>query len=199
MITDFHTHTLKRNAVVNVDPVDLTDLSRPVFRPGYLYSVGIHPWNLAKVTPESLRLLRALAASPQVVAIGECGLDPLSPIRPHGPIGPHGPMPPISSPLTQQELLRYHISLSESLRKPLILHIVKRFPEIIRLKKELKPTRRWIIHGFRGKPELARELLRHGFTLSFGHRYNPASLALTPPDRLLRETDTMSIPSTPDL
>lgn len=183
MIIDFHTHTLKRNAVVNVDPVDLTDLSRPVFRPGYLYSVGIHPWNLAKVTSERLRLLRALASSPQVVAIGECGLDPL-----HLSTS-------ASTPLTQQELLRYHISLSESLRKPLILHIVKRFPEIIRMKKELKPTQRWIIHGFRGKPELARELLRHGFTLSFGHRYNPSSLALTPPDRLLRETDTMSIPA----
>ena len=40
-----------------------------------------------------------------------------------------------------------------------------------------------------GGPALARQLLDAGIDLSFGRRYNPASLALTPPDRRHFETD----------
>ena len=179
---DSHTHRLRRNAIVDIDPVGKDGKLR--LYKGYFYSVGIHPWNLFKATPADLRMLQALAAEPQVIAIGECGLDP----KIEG-----------SESLSRNEiieaqttLLTFHISLSERLSKPLILHIVKAYPEIIALRKSLRPAQPWIIHGFRGKPQLARELLTHGFHLSFGTKYNPASLALTPPSRLLRETDEMS-------
>ena len=55
----------------------------------------------------------------------------------------------------QTTLLTFHISISERLSKPLILHIVKAYPEIIALRKSLRPAQPWIIHGFRGKPQLA--------------------------------------------
>ena len=42
-----------------------------------------------------------------------------------------------------------------------------------------------IIHGFRGKPELARQLTAAGFFLSLGARYNPASERFA----LFRESD----------
>lgn len=192
MILDAHTHRLRRNAVVDIDPVDLRRnaghrlldshlISHPVFRQGYLYSVGIHPWNVFELTCADLRMLRALAAEPQVVAIGECGLDAAM----------HSAGISRSQLLSRQtELLRFHIALSEELRKPLILHVVKAYSELIALKKELRPIQRWIVHGFRGRPELAKQLLSHGFTLSFGRRYNTESFALTPPDRRLRETDS---------
>ena len=228
---DSHTHILKRNAIVDLDPVDLIATNRkpsPILRKGYYYSVGIHPWNYHRVTPSSLRLLRALAAEPQILAIGECGLDTLCPhgceyspsIHTNRAPFSDNQTPPLSdihydslsgnqdsaqqsakahreafhasrSEIIQAQttLLRYHYTLSETLRKPLILHIVKAFPEIIALKKQWRPTQPWIIHGFRGKPQLARELLAHGFHLSFGKKYNPASLARTPPSRLLHETD----------
>ena len=79
--------------------------------------------------------------------------------------------------------------LSEKNSLPLILHVVKAFPEIIALKKELKPRQPWIIHGFRGKPELAKELHRHGFFLSLGERHNPDAAAIIPAERLLLESD----------
>lgn len=188
---DSHTHILKRNAIVDLDPVDLIATNRkpsPLLRKGYFYSVGIHPWNYLRVTPASLRLLRALAAEPQILAIGECGLDPLC--NSGRAIG-SGISTSSRSEIIQAQttLLHLHYTLSETLRKPLILHIVKTFPEIIVLKKQWRPTQPWIIHGFRGKPQLARELLAHGFHLSFGKKYNPASLSITPPSRLLRETD----------
>lgn len=240
---DAHTHRLKRNAIVNIDPVDIRQPQTPptpsqlpastpillpgcspALLPGYTYSVGIHPWDVFTVTPADLRLLRALAADPRVLAIGECGLDPNLPAassrsaareRAEAPgaaslsarfVSVEG-FSPQSKKLQPQNsrteilaaqtaLLRIHYELSETLRKPLILHIVKSFPEIIALRKQWKPTQPWIIHGFRGKPQLARELLAHGFHLSYGKKYNPASLAITHVSRLLRETDEMPDSST---
>ena len=175
---DWHTHSLRRNAVVDIDPtgIDAAGIRKimPLHK-GYMYSVGIHPWNADKITLPDLLEARVLAAEPDVVAIGEVGLDTTK--------GSHSDLE------KQIDILKYHVKISEELRKPLTLHIVKRFPEIIKLKKELKPTQRWIIHGFRGKPELAKELLRHGFYLSFGKKFNPESYALTPPEKRLTETD----------
>lgn len=185
MMFDAHTHVLRRNAIVDIDPVGRSVGCGAILRSGYTYSVGIHPWNVFRFTSTDLLALRALAAEPQVIAIGECGLDP----NLHD--GPGGCLDRAEILAAQTPLLRFHYELSERLGKPLILHIVKSFPEIIALKKLWKPVQPWIVHGFRGKPQLARELLNQGFYLSFGTRYNPDSLALTPPSRLLRETDEM--------
>lgn len=245
---DAHTHRLKCNAIVNIDPVDIRQPQTPptpsqlpastpillpgcspALLPGYTYSVGIHPWNVFTATPADLRLLHALVAHPRVLAIGECGLDPNLPAAsPHSAARERAEAPGAASPsarfvlvegfspqsknlhskklqpqnsraeilAAQTALLRIHYELSETLRKPLILHIVKSFPEIIALRKQWKPTQPWIIHGFRGKPQLARELLAHGFHLSYGKKYNPASLAITHASRLLRETDEMPDSST---
>ncbi|MBD5300004.1 MAG: hypothetical protein HDS17_00830 [Bacteroides sp.] len=197
MMFDSHTHILRRNAIVDIDPADSPPAAcGTLLRKGYTYSVGIHPWNVYRFTPDNLRLLRALAAEPSVIAIGECGLDPNLPEKYVAVEG--GNLFAGAARLSrheiltaQTELLKMHYGLSETLGKPLILHIVKSFPEIIALKRLWKPAQPWIVHGFRGKPQLARELLNHGFYLSFGQRYNPLSLALTPPSRLLRETDEM--------
>lgn len=168
MILDVHTHRPAPGAIVNVDPVDPVTLD-----PQYLYSVGLHPWNSDRVTPEALARLDSLAADSAVVAIGETGLDAL-----------RG-----ADIATQQQLFDHHVELSESLRRPLIIHAVKTFPLIIASRRRHNPAMPWIIHGFRGKPQLAEELLRHGFYLSVGARVNPSSLAVIPPDRLLAETD----------
>lgn len=192
---DAHTHLERFGAIVCIDPVSVIAahlLGRKLLRPSLKYSVGIHPYNFSLATGQALRLLSSLALSPEVVAIGECGLDASS--------GPFNSLPHISRQeilTAQTELLKIHIELSETLCKPLLLHIVKAFPEIIQLKKSLRPSQPWIIHGFRGKPELAAELLSHGFYLSFGSRYNPLSLAATPASKRLYESDLMTDPLCP--
>ena len=173
MILDIHTHRPAPGAIVNVDPVDPVTLDRQ-----YLYSVGLHPWNSDRVTPEALARLDSLAADPAVVAIGETGLDAL-----------RG-----AAIDFQQHLFDHHAELSESLRKPLIIHAVKTFPLVIAARRRHNPAMPWIIHGFRGKPQLAEELLHHGFYLSVGARVNPASLAVIPPARLLAEPDDSRLP-----
>ncbi len=175
MITDFHTHFPRPGAIVNLDPTD----SSARMLPGLIYSVGIHPWNAGLATPAVIDRLEEIALSPQVVAIGETGLDSL-----------RGP-----SAEVQEQVFKLHIALASRLRLPLIIHCVKTWDRLLAIKKQAPEVHAWIIHGFRGKPALARQLVAAGFYISFGHHYNPESWAVTPVDRRLVESD--EAPDTP--
>ena len=118
-----------------------------------------------------MNVLSSLAGHPQVLAIGEAGLDKLA-----------------DAPMAVQ------MELSVELDKPLVIHLVKAMSELLKLKQQIKPANPWIIHGFRGKAALAEECLRHGFYLSFGEKYQEEALRVTPADRLFLETDESSIP-----
>ena len=88
----------------------------------------------------------------QIVAIGECGIDKVKSYY---------------SLIDQIKHLKEQIELSELLALPLILHIVKGFNEIIKLKKECQPQQKWIIHGINNYKQI-NGLLNSGFYLSFG-------------------------------
>ncbi|MBD5214664.1 MAG: hydrolase TatD [Bacteroidales bacterium] len=152
-------------------PVDIHTHRSP--RPGDLFSAGLHPWDSADVNPAELSDIDRSLRRSDVIAIGEVGLDALR-----------------GAPLEQQEqLLEHFIDLSEELRKPLIIHCVRAWDRLLRIYRRRRPTQPWAIHGFRGRPELARQLLDAGMYLSLGRRYNPATAAIIPSDRLLIETD----------
>lgn len=169
-IYDSHTHKLKVNAIVNIAPSD-------TIVPGFTYSVGLHPWNIDSITDTDIQKLTEKAQNEQVLAIGEGGIDRN-----------------ISVPIDiQEDILKIHSKISEQSAKPLIIHCVRSWNDIIRLKKELRPTCKWIIHGFRGKPEIARQLINHGIILSFGNHFNKASLATAYPNNFLLETDDSGI------
>ncbi|MCM1475892.1 MAG: TatD family hydrolase [Muribaculaceae bacterium] len=172
-IIDIHTHkeAPQPQAVVSVSP----EAFNPILE--QLYSVGIHPWeSLEPSSPETLETLANAARHPQVVAIGECGYDALK----------GGPA------FRQLQLFRRHIELSEELRKPLIIHDVKAHDIVLGLHRDLKPSQSWVIHGFRGKPQVAEMLLRAGIWLSLGEKFNLETLRYILekyPDRLLAESD----------
>ncbi|MBE6295449.1 MAG: hypothetical protein E7086_02940 [Bacteroidales bacterium] len=142
-------------------------------------SVGIHPWDVDNNWEERFRTIRELAKAPNVVAIGECGID-----RVH----------PGAAPELQAEVFRAHITLSEELKKPLIIHCVKAVDNIISQYKECKPQQAWIIHGFRGKPQQAEQLTRAGLYLSLGEHFNAESAKIIPADKLFIESDESSTP-----
>lgn len=180
MMHDFHTHNLLAppgTAIVNL-PEEWTlrpDLFRP--QPGALYSAGIHPWWTvdAERTRRMVDALPRLLEHPQVVRVGECGLDKLC-----------------GAPLqTQIEVFEAQAAMAEAFGLPMTLHIVRAFDVLLRLKKQLRPTVRWTVHGFRGGPALARQLLAAGLDLSFGLRFNAAAYDLTPAERRWRETDEL--------
>ena len=137
-------------------------------------SVGLHPWNIDAECEQKMQEIARLALMENVKAIGECGIDTV------------GGKATIE---TQTEILKAHIELSEQLQKPLILHIVKGQEIIMRLHKERRPTQAWIVHGFRGKPEQARQYTAEGLFLSYGTKFNRESLLSTPIDRLFIERD----------
>jgi TatD DNase family protein len=141
-------------------------------------SVGIHPWEVHQTNSGIFEELITLASDKRVVAIGECGIDKNS----------------RASIKEQDYFFERQIQISETLQKPLIIHCVAAFNEIVALKKRIKPKQLWIIHGFRGKPQLAQQLLSQGLILSYGEKFNPLSVAITPLDKLCVETDESSLP-----
>ena len=174
---DIHTHNLLAPAGEAIINLPLDAVRKPedfLFREGALYSVGMHPWWTSEVGDVDAlwENIKMLAHHPQVVAVGECGFDRL-----------RGDME------VQKLVFPWHVSLSESLGKPMILHCVRAFDILLASKKELRPRQRWTVHGFRGCPSLARQLLDAGFDLSFGKQYNDESFRLTPQDRRHVETD----------
>ncbi len=141
------------------------------------FSAGIHPFDISEISHEIWEKLELCMVDKRFVAIGECGLDKNSNI----------------SYDVQKEFFQKQIFMSEKYQKPLIIHCVGMFNELMKIRKELKPSQLWIVHGFRGKPELAQQLMKSGIRLSFGEKFNPASVKITPIDQIFIETDESEI------
>ncbi len=118
----------------------------------YFCSCGIHPWLLSSDFENDLIHLERLIELKQVVAVGECGLD-----RIKGP-----------ELIIQQEVLLKHIELANQCNKPIILHLVKTYSDILEFKSRFKTP--WIIHGFKGNETQSKNLINAGARLSFGPR-----------------------------
>ncbi|MBN8567231.1 MAG: TatD family hydrolase [Flavobacteriales bacterium] len=145
------------------------------------YSIGIHPWyiNEDKLSID-LQTIEQKLALHNCLALGECGLDKR-----------------IEIPLeTQINVFKAQIFLAEKCQKPLVLHCVAAFQEIIQIKKELNIKVPLIIHGFSKNKQIAKQLLDNGFYLSFGKYLlqNPELKTVfqsVPNDRFFLETDTV--------
>lgn len=137
------------------------------------FSCGIHPW-FADRWVEQLPLLRDAIYQPNVVAIGEAGLDKL-----------RG-----ADMQTQIAAFRSQIELAVIHQKPLIVHCVKAWEELIALYKEYRNDAvPWILHGYRGNSEQTKQLAKLGFLFSIGEKFNRDSLKYIPPSSLFCETD----------
>ena len=153
MFIDFHTHhDHKSPDLINLQTLHVTPELQAESLPNTC-SLGLHPWFMQPETWEAAWVnLVDLAKLSQVVAIGECGLDRN-----------------IDLPLEMQtSIFKRHIELAEGLRKPLVIHCVRAFAELIALKKNAKSSIPWIIHGFNKKEEVFQQLLKHNFYFSFG-------------------------------
>lgn len=147
-------------------------------------SAGLHPWFLQEnELAEALEWLKKMAAQKNVVAIGEAGLDKVT-----------------DTPWDLQQTAFEHCAkTAEIVQKPLVIHCVRAFSEIIFLKKQWKPTQPWVIHGFNKNPETAEMLLHAGCYLSFGAALLQANsraaeaLKQTPASRFFLETDNAEI------
>ena len=145
------------------------------------YSIGIHPLYIDENRLESdFQIVDEKLALPECLALGECGLDKRSE----------------TSFELQQSVFEKQLALAEKHQKPVVIHCVAAFQELIEIKKRLKINVPMIVHGFSKKAELAKQLIDNGFYLSFGKNLlrNPELESVfksIPNDRFLLETDTI--------
>jgi TatD DNase family protein len=174
MFVDIHTHNSVDSKYTAIRNLTFSEANN-IFSSNKkgIFSIGFHPWFADEYSDDSFNLLVKWANDKRFVFIGECGLDKNSKV----------------SLDKQLRVFEKQIALSEKILKPLIIHCVGCFNELFELKKKLNPRQLWIIHGFRGKPELAKQVLKSGISLSFGEHFNIESVRITPLDNLYIETD----------
>ena len=130
---------------------------------------GIHPWDAEKGLE--------LPDFAQCDIIGETGLD-------------------LSCGVDlerQKELFYLHLEQAEKLCKPVVLHVVRSFEQVIKILANYR-LKGVVFHGFIGSKQQAAEALKRGYYLSFGERLQSSprtreAIAATPLDRIFAETD----------
>jgi TatD DNase family protein len=167
MFVDIHTH---------LDNQSIIKIVNDNFEEKILTTVGIHPWEVGVIANEVPRDLQSLGMT---AAIGEVGLDKFHK----------------ETFEKQIEVFEEMIRLSESYKKPMIIHCVRAYSEIIEIRKKTRATMPWVIHGFNSSVETMRQLLRHDMYISLGEilyrNENQAAKILKniPLGRLFLETD----------
>jgi len=143
-------------------------------------AVGVHPHDAKTLTEEVLTELRELARHPQVVAIGEIGLDFYRDLSPRD---------------VQRQAFERQLALARELDKPVIIHDREAHAEV------MDTLRRWqglrgVLHCFSGSLEMARRAVELGFYISIAGpvtfknaRRLPEIVRQLPLERLLIETD----------
>jgi TatD DNase family protein len=167
---------------VGIDPessrqsVEMAESFRGVFA-----TAGMHPHTASALDDAAGAELEELLDNPQVVAVGECGLDYYR----------------MKSPVADQHrAFRLHVRWSRELDKPLVVHVRDAWDDAVRILDEER-AERVVLHCFSGDAEVAVECAERGWFLSFAgnvtypkneHLRQAASVA--PPERLLVETDS---------
>ena len=182
---DVHCHQLEPERSINIISMDCGYFN-PDHLPAGFYSLGLHPWFIQGQNCQSAmdKIAKAAGSDHNLLAIGECGLDKA-----------------IHTDFSLQlEVFHNQIALAEQFSKPLIIHCVRAFSELLHIKKLTRSKQSWIIHGFNGNPILAGQLLKQGFYLSFGKSVLAANsntrqiVQTMPPERLFLETDNSGLP-----
>lgn len=152
MYIDIHVHNRYEDddvmLLLNLFPGD-TDKIGPS---GY-YSVGLHPWHIndAALTSD-ISAVNEAAGNPKVLAIGEIGLDKK-----------------IAVPyIDQLKVFEQQLEIAEKFKKPVIIHCVKAYDDILSIRKKFSQVIPWIIHWFSASEQIAAELIKSNCYLSFG-------------------------------
>jgi TatD DNase family protein len=151
--------------------------------PGTIFAgVGTHPHDATTHTAEVEARYRQMAHEPEVVAIGEFGLDYYRMLTPRE---------------VQREVFCAHLQLARECNLPCIIHVRDAHDDVIELLRAHGQGLRGVFHCFSGNVEQAEECLEfEGFVLSFAGPLTrtdndlPAVARMVPLDRVLVETDS---------
>lgn len=175
---NLHTHQFSKDSEV-IEVVNQYPWAYDASIPNY--SIGIHPWFIDenRLAADLDCIAEKLQLAP-CLALGECGLDKRIDI----------PM------AVQMSVFRKQLEIAMQTHKPIVLHCVAAYDEVIAIKKEMKIANPMIVHGFSKNKQVAQSLLNNGFYLSFGKYLvrNPEMekvLKFVPENQILLETDTI--------
>jgi len=148
--------------------------------PFFYAAVGIHPHEASAMNEEAPEKIRELAENKKVVAIGEIGLDYYYDFSPRE---------------VQKEVFRIQMALAEELNMPVIVHDRDAHEDCMDIIRAFRGVR-GVFHCYSGSVEMARELVKLGWYLSFtgavtfkNAKKAPEVVAFMPEDRLMIETD----------
>ncbi len=176
---NIHSHKPISSLTVGIESFCVHDLSFDHQWP-QSYSVGIHPWYIHKTdVKQAIKQLGYMADDANFKAFGECGLDRA-----------------IARDFDiQYSVFIQQIKLAEEFNKPVIIHNVRAFADILGLLKKEKPAVPFIFHAFNGNLDILNKLLKHNVYFSIGHdifKNNSKTqriLEHIPLNRLFFETD----------
>lgn len=177
---DIHTHGAEpAEGIFSVENLMAHERRAPEKIPGMAYTIGIHPWYLNESNHNSLiAKVITMVSDPFIIAVGEAGFDKIK--------GPSADL--------QRKTFEEQVYISEEQRKPLVIHCVRAWEELTGVHKKLKPEMPWLVHGFRGKKELAMQLISRNMYLSFWFDFivRPESSELVrslPKEKIFIESD----------
>jgi TatD DNase family protein len=148
-------------------------------------AVALHPNEAGRgaATDEALREVETLAALPQVVAVGETGLD-------------HFRTETAEGHRLQEESFRAHIAIAKRTGRTLVIHDRDAHGDVLRVLLDEGAPGRVVFHCFSGDAAMAKTCADHGFWMSFAGpvTFKPnddlrAAAAAAPAELLLVETD----------
>ena len=153
-----------------------------------LFSTGIHPKLIDNSFEEKFKIVSHLASLPNCAAIGECGIDVFSSATVAG----------------QKEAFIKHLNLAQQYNKPVIIHCVRAYSEIISALNATRFSLPVVMHSYNGNIQTTQQLIRReNIYFSFSDKcLTPncsasKSLVIIPLNRILIETDNSSSPLKP--
>lgn len=176
---DFHTHARRRQDRTDIIEIVSHHLGESIEQ-GF-YTIGKHPWWTENVLSDQEKsILKELLMSPNCLAMGEMGLDNLKGVEMS----------------LQMDILRSQLAVAQELGKSVIIHCVRAYDQLLKIKKEFPNIKNWCIHGYARHEVLAQQLIDQGFYLSLMPVYKPTEqyqklLCSLPQDRFFLETDSM--------
>ncbi|OFY74947.1 MAG: hypothetical protein A2V46_13545, partial [Bacteroidetes bacterium RBG_19FT_COMBO_42_7] len=150
---DIHTHNAKpAKGIFAVENLMAHENLMPGTITAKAFTAGIHPWHLNEFNRDKLlEYVSNVAGDPKLIAFGEAGFDKL-----------RGP-----SVELQTSTFAEQVKIAGEYNKPLVIHCVRAWEELLAAHRNMKPLTPWLVHGFRGKKELALQLIKRGMYLSF--------------------------------
>jgi TatD DNase family protein len=145
---NIHTHSQIYDAKLELVNLNLRSQERSNY-----YSYGLHPWYIKEESvDDDLHLMKMKVSEARCLAVGECGLDKLCD----------------TDFKLQERIFMEQIAIANTVKKPLIIHCVKAFNEVLNCLNFSDNAVPVVFHGFNNNDNIARLLTEQGYYFSFG-------------------------------